>query len=402
MSSVENLTANAHIVTFKLPDLGEGLPEAEIVTWHVSEGDQVNVDQPMVSVETAKAVVEVPCPYAGRVTKLHAEPGQVVATGQPLISFETREPVAPPRAGGEGMVVGRMMTSDEEIYEPVRTTPQRQSPTRRVRAAPAVRMLAKRLNVDLTQLTGTGRFGLITVDDVLKHVEQHQPASRRIPLDSFRSLPPMDEEDRLRGTRRAMAASMSLSRDEVATCTVFDDADVQAWRDHSDITPRLIRALVAGVRAEPALNAVFDPTGPSRKLLREINVALAIDTPEGLIVPVLRGVGDKSLDVLRQEIAELKERTRSRTLSKEDLRDFTISLSNFGTLAGRYATPLVVPPTVAILGVGRLRRDVVAGATAPEIHTRIPLSLTFDHRCITGGEACRFLAAVMADLEKPE
>jgi 2-oxoisovalerate dehydrogenase E2 component (dihydrolipoyl transacylase) len=402
-TSPATFVPNAHVVTFKLPDLGEGLPEAEIVAWHVREGDEIKVDQPLLSVETAKAVVEVPSPYTARVLKLHAKSGDVLATGAPLIDFETREAVGTARSPDEGMVVGRMATSDEEIIEPVRTAVRKRSTgiAGRVRAAPAVRMLAKRLQLDLAQIQGTGRYGLITVADVLKRMDR-EPATRRIPLDSFRSLPPMSDADRLRGTRRAMTLSMSLSRDEIAMCTIFDDADIEAWPSRSDITPRLIRAIAAGVRAEPALNALFDPAGPSRKFMSEINVALAIDTPEGLIVPVMRDVASKALATVREELTVLKERTRTRSIAPEDLRDFTISLSNFGTLAGRYATPLVVPPTVAILGAGRLQRDVVAGATAPEIHARIPLSLTFDHRCITGGEACRFLAAVIADLTHAE
>lgn len=400
-SPVATRATSAQVVTFKLPDLGEGLPEAEIVTWHVGEGDEIKVDQPMVSVETAKAVVEIPSPYTARVVKLHANAGQLLATGQPLVDLETHAPVPTARSQDEGMVVGRMATSDEEIVEPTRSRTRQHGIASRVRAAPAVRMLAKRLQIDLAQIRGTGRHGLITVADVLDRMDR-EPARPRIPLDAFRSLPPMTEADRLRGPRRAMNSSMSLSRDEVAMCTIFDDADIEAWTQRTDVTPRLIRAIVAGVRAEPALNALFDPAGPSRKLMSEIHLALAIDTGDGLIVPVIRDIASKPLDALRSELAALKERTRARTVAPEDMRDFTISLSNFGMLAGRYATPLVVPPTVAILGAGRLQRDVVAGASAPEIHTRIPLSLTFDHRCITGGEACRFLAAVMTDLARPE
>ena len=400
-SPVATRATSAQVVTFKLPDLGEGLPEAEIVTWHVGEGDEIKVDQPMVSVETAKAVVEIPSPYTARVVKLHANAGQLLATGQPLVDLETHAPVPTARSQDGGMVVGRMATSDEEIVEPTRSRTRQHGIASRVRAAPAVRMLAKRLQIDLAQIGGTGRHGLITVADVLDRMDR-EPARRRIPLDAFRSLPPMTEADRLRGPRRAMNSSMSLSRDEVAMCTIFDDADIEAWTQRTDVTPRLIRAIVAGVCAEPALNALFDPAGPSRKLMSEIHLALAIDTGDGLIVPVIRDIASKPLDALRSELAALKERTRARTVAPEDMRDFTISLSNFGMLAGRYATPLVVPPTVAILGAGRLQRDVVAGASAPEIHTRIPLSLTFDHRCITGGEACRFLAAVMTDLARPE
>jgi len=394
-------------VTFNLPDLGEGLPEAEIVSWHVQEGQHVEVDQPLLSVETAKAVVDVPSPYSGTVLRLHAAPGDTVQTGKPLVDFDlpaqaaasasAAPKAAPQPASNQGMVVGHMATRSEELVDHavVRRGRRAYRDRDRVRAAPAVRMLAKRLNVDLSSCQPTGRHGLVSIDDVLARageLKARQPAP---------AVPGLTDADKLRGTRKAMAQSMSLSRDEVAMVTIFDDADIDAWQERGDITVRLIRAIVAGVKAEPALNALFDPSIPARKLMEQVHLAIAVDTIEGLIVPVLRDVGSQSPAQLRAQLDEIKQRTRSRTLAPEQMRGYTFTLSNFGTLAGRYATPLVVPPTVAILGTGRLQRDVVAGAAAPEIHVRLPLSLSFDHRCITGGEALRFLAAVIQDLQLP-
>jgi pyruvate dehydrogenase E2 component (dihydrolipoamide acetyltransferase) len=401
------------MMTFNLPDLGEGLPEAEIVAWHVKEGEHVELDQPMLSVETAKAVVEVPSPYTGRLVKMHAKAGETVQTGGPLAEFDLPAGAAgktshaepahaePARGGGgsgQGMVVGHMTASDEELVDRAIVGGSRRSTGQRLRAAPAVRILAKKLKVQLSACRPTGRHGLITVDDVLAAGNLGAGRARL----AAPSVPGLTDADRLRGTRKAMAHSMSLSRDEIAMCTVFDDADIHAWPEREDITARLIRGVVAGVKAEPNLNAWFDPAGPARKLLSHIDLAIAVDSGEGLIVPVLRDVGSKSAAELRAALNSLKERTRSRSVGAEEMRDYTFTLSNFGTMAGRYATPLLVPPTVAILASGKLQRDVVAGATAPEIHTRMPLSLTFDHRCITGGEACRFLAAVIADLALPK
>ena len=396
------------MTTFNLPDLGEGLPEADIVAWHVAEGDQVVIDQPMLSVETAKAIVEVPSPYTGRIVRLHAKTGDTVQTGRPLVEFDlpagtVKTSPAASASGqiaapaGQGMVVGHMASSDEEFVDRAVAGGSRRRSRERVRAAPAVRMLAKRLNVQLDACRPTGRHGLITVDDVLAH---SNPGSARART-SMPAIPGITDADRLRGARKAMAGSMSLSRDEIAMCTVFDDADIEAWVDRKDITVRLIRAIAAGVKAQPGLNALFDPAGPAHKLMPVLDLAIAVDTAEGLIVPVIRDAGAQSTEQLRAALDSLKERTRARTVTPEEMRDYTFTLSNFGTLAGRYATPLVVPPTVAILASGRLQRDVVAGVTMPEIHTRIPLSLTFDHRCITGGEACRFLGAVIADLALP-
>ena len=396
------------MTTFNLPDLGEGLPEAEIVAWHVKEGDAVEVDQPMLSVETAKAVVDVPSPYTGRIIKFHAHAGDTVETGKPLVEFELEggQPAATPRtaatgpssAGAQGMVVGHMASTDEEFVDRAVAGGKKRSTrarTERVRAAPAVRMLAKRLGVDLAACRATGRHGLVSVDDVLSQSNVSARSRAASP-----SVPGLTDADRLRGARKAMSSSMSLSRDEIAMCTVFDDADIEGWKERTDITVRLIRAIAAGVKAEPGLNALFDPSGPSRKIMDQIHLAIAVDTADGLIVPVLRDVGNHSASELREALNGLKERTRARTVAPEEMRDYTFTLSNFGTMAGRYATPLVVPPTVAILGAGRLQRDVVAGEQVPEIHTRIPLSLTFDHRCITGGEACRFLGAVLEDLAR--
>lgn len=398
------------MTTFNLPDLGEGLPEAEIVAWHVKEGDRIELDQPMLSVETAKAVVEVPSPYSGIIVKLHAKAGETVQTGRPLVDFDLPAGAATASAhvtaaaaqaastAGQGMVVGHMATSSEDFVDRAIVGGARRGIRGRVRAAPAVRMLAKRLNVQLSACAATGRHGLVSMDDVLA-CANIGAARNRAPAPVVIGL---TDADRLRGPRKAMSASMSLSRDEVAMCTIFDDADIEPWAGRGDITARLIRAIVAAARAEPGLNAWFDPAGPSRKVIEQVNLAIAVDTSEGLIVPVLKDVGAQSPAQLRDALNDLKVRTRERTVAPQEMRDYTFTLSNFGTMAGRYATPLVVPPTVAILGAGKLQRDVVAGVTAPEIHTRLPLSLTFDHRCITGGEACRFLAAVIEDLARSD
>jgi pyruvate dehydrogenase E2 component (dihydrolipoamide acetyltransferase) len=192
---------------------------------------------------------------------------------------------------------------------------------------------------------------------------------------------------------------MTLSRDNVMECTVFDDADIEGWQAGGDYTVRLLRAIAAGCRAEPGLNAWFDGSTQGRRVFQPIHVGIAVDTADGLLVPVIRDVGSSAPGHLRAEVNRLKVGARERTLPPADLRDFTIMLSNFGVMAGRYATPVVVPPAVAILGSGRISTDVVAVNGKIEAHRRIPLSLTFDHRCVTGGEAVRFLAAVIADLE---
>lgn len=393
------------MMRFNLPDLGEGLQDAEIVQWHVAVGDRVRVDQPMVSMETAKAVVEVPSPCAGVVLALHGKAGDTVATGSALVDFQpdgeavATAPAAAPASAGpvthaEGGVVGHMPTSDREIAAAPAAS-LRQRGTQRVRALPAARDLARREGIDIESVHGTGRNGLVTLDDVRAALPARRPVAAT-PV----ALPDGDLET-LRSLRRAMAQSMALSRDNVMECTVVDDADIEAWLPGTDITVRLLRAIAAGCRAEPGLNAWYDSSSQGRRLFHHIDVGIAVDTPDGLLVPVIRDVGNRDAAGLRSEINRLKQGARDRSLPPADLRDFTFMLSNFGVMAGRYATPVVVPPAVAILGAGKLSRDVVAVGDSIAIHRRIPLSLTFDHRCITGGEAVRLLAAVIADLERP-
>ena len=402
--------------TFNLPDLGEGLAEAEIVRWHVKVGDTVKVDEPMVAVETAKAVVEVPSPFTGRIKALHGNPGDVVATGAPLVEFELQAGSAAPAAkkpeprktNDAATVVGKMPTSTDELVETAVAGSDIASPRERVRAAPAVRALAKRLGVDLASVRGTGRGGLITVDDVMttsapasSHSAANVTALKSAPsARGTPSAPPSGEPEKLRGLRRAMSQSMSLARDNVMNCTLFDDADLHGWRKGEDFTIRLLRAIGVASAEVPALNAWFDTENQSRRLMARVDVAMAVDTPEGLIVPIVRDVGKRSPAELRADVDRLKRGARDRTLGPEDLRDFTFMLSNFGMIAGRYATPVVVPPAVAILGAGKLSHDVIAVMGGIEAHLRMPLSLTFDHRCVTGGEAARFLAALIRDLER--
>ncbi|HYP81089.1 MAG TPA: dihydrolipoamide acetyltransferase family protein [Steroidobacteraceae bacterium] len=393
---------------FHLPDLGEGLQEAEIVRWHVAVGDRVAVDQPMVAMETAKAVVEVPAPFEGVIAALYGSPGDTVATGAPLVDFQgdaadtvrlpaMEQPVA--AATTQGGVVGQMPESDEVL-----AAPSARGARGRTRAVPAARELARRMNIDVDGVNGSGPNGLVTLEDVLGATQF--PAAGRISPATSSMRPAADvtesgELEILRSLRRAMAQSMTLARDNVMECTVFDDADIEGWQQGGDYTVRLLRAIGAGCRAEPGLNAWFDGTTQGRRLFHHIQVGIAVDTPEGLLVPVIRDVGNRDAATLRAEVNRLKVGARSRSLPPADLRDFTFMLSNFGVMAGRYATPVVVPPAVAILGAGRISRDVVAVDKGIEAHRRIPLSLTFDHRCVTGGEAVRFLAAVIGDLQLP-
>lgn len=364
---------------FKLPDLGEGLQEAEIVQWHVKPGDNVKTDQPMVSVETAKAIVDIPAPYEGRITRLYGNPGDIAHTGAPLVAFE-----------GEGEDAGTVVGQVEVGKQPAREAPLGAAPAPApagIKAIPAVRVLARKLNVDLAMVTPTGPDGMITQGDVQR---------------AARILSETGPIELLRGIRRAMAQNMMLANAEVASATLMDDADIHAWQPGENVMLRLIHAIVAGCEAEPSLNAWYDSQRIGRYVVKKVDLGIAVDTPDGLLVPVLRNVDSRENEDLARALADLIRDARARKVPPEDLRGHTITLSNYGTIAGRYASPVVVPPTVAIVGAGRIRDQVVAVDGAPAVHRVIPLSLTFDHRAVSGGEAGRFLATVIADLRKAQ
>jgi pyruvate dehydrogenase E2 component (dihydrolipoamide acetyltransferase) len=355
---------------FNLPDLGEGLQEAEIVEWHVKPGDSLEADQAMVSMETDKAIVEVPAPFSGKVEKLFGDAGTKIHVGAPLIGFEGA-------VADTGTIVGDLATKKAA---PAKATPP--AARAEVKATPAVRTLARSLNVDLAAVEATGPGGTATTDDVKRAARGSLPAPHGVQ----------------KGMRATMARNMALAHQEVAAVTVIDDADVDHWPKGTSALARLARAIVVAAKAEPGLNAWYDAKADARTIREEVDLGVAVDLPDGLLVPVLRNA-HKITDATA-ELEQLVAKARERTLSPEMLRGATITLSNFGAIGGRYASPMVVPPQVAILGAGRIeKRPVVAKDGAIAAHRVLPLSLTFDHRAATGGEAARFLIAVKADLQ---
>ena len=355
---------------FTLPDLGEGLADAEIVAWHVTEGSDVMLDQNLVSVETAKAVVDVPSPISGRIRKLHGKPGDVVKTGAVLVEYEA--------IADTGTVAGKLETSDKVMTEPsIALTNQTGNV---VKVSPAVRALAQRLKVDLTKLLPSGANNTITLQDV-----QQASSSDHTPLTRV---------------RRAMAQNLSQASKDVVMITVVDDARLLNWTETTDVSVRLVQALVKACLDEPALNAWYDGISVSRRLMPEVHVGLAMDSEDGLFVPVIRDAHTLNAEQLRKTIEKLKQSVHDRSILPADLQGATIILSNFGKFAGRYATPIVIPPMVAIVAAGSLRQEVLAIQNTPTICSVLPLSLSVDHRAVTGGEATRFLGTMMKTLSE--
>ncbi len=365
---------------FKLPDLGEGLQEAEIVQWHVKPGDAVALDQTLVSVETAKAIVDIPSPQAGIIAACFGAEGDLVHIGEPLLEFAGEE------QEDSGTVVGKMETANQtaEVEHFIIGSAHRHGSGMNL-ATPAIRALAKRLNVDLGQVSGSGNGGLITSTDVEKAAQLTLQLGEAKPL---------------RGVRRSMARNMARAHAEVVKVTINDDVDVHHWPKGEDITMRLVRALAHACVAEPQLNAWYDSNSDTLRVIEKVDLGIAVDTPDGLFVPVLRNITTRTAEDLRDGLEHLRADVRGRTIPPQEMIGATLTLSNYGTIAGRYGNPVVVPPTVAILGAGRIYQSVVATAEGFASHRMLPLSLSFDHRVVTGGEAARFLRSLMDDLMK--
>jgi 2-oxoisovalerate dehydrogenase E2 component (dihydrolipoyl transacylase) len=373
---------------FKLPDLGEGLPDAVIREWYVAEGDMVVVDQPLVAMETAKALVDVPAPHAGKIAKLHGGVDDTIDTGDALITFESDE-AAESAEEDAGTVVGDIESSNRVIASEKSSMQQLRDKgnTGGIKATPQVRMLAQQLGVDLSALDTSP----ITAEHVKQAAGMGKKQKR--PQQNFTG-----KAIKLSQVRRAMVQSMEHSLSEIVPVTLVDDANIQAWAGKQDMTVRILRAVAKACQEEPSMNAFFDSAGECIYQQEQINIGLAVDTPDGLYVPVMKDITNRSDEDLRAQINNFKEYAKNKSFPAEELKGATILLSNFGTFAGRYASPVLVPPLVGIIGVGKARNEPTAQGDSVQVSRVLPLSVTADHRAVTGGEISRFLAALLKNL----
>lgn len=380
---------------FRLPDLGEGLPDAIVREWFIKEGDTVSVDQPIVAMETAKALVDVPSPFDGKIEKFFGQPGDTIHTGEPLIGFEGESTEGDDSQREDtGTVVGNIQTTDTVISD---DTFSNVAVATKPAASPAVRALARRRGVDLSAIaTKDGRIQMSDVKAAPTNKVTTKPAAA--PLKQPVKI--KEGYTQLSPVRRAMTLSMSQSHSEVVPVTLNDDADIHAWFGQQNVTMRVLRAVTAACISEPMLNAFFDGSSMSYKFNDTVNIGLAIDTKEGLFVPVLKDIANTTDEALRAKINTLKEQAQTKSIPQSDLQGATIILSNFGTIAGRYANPILLPPMTAIVGVGKLRDAVVSFQDNIVVHKTMPLSVTMDHRAVTGGETARFLKTMIEALEK--
>jgi pyruvate dehydrogenase E2 component (dihydrolipoamide acetyltransferase) len=424
---------------FNLPDLGEGLEDAEIVEWKVFEGDAVELNQPLVEVNTAKALVEIPSPVAGVVATLHGQPGEVVKVGTPLVTFSVegeaapQEPAAqeaPPEAGGQkrqAVLVGYGVGAEPSGRRPRLKPPGPQqapaaaaeatagapSPAGGIRATPVVRKLARERGVDLATITGTGPGGRITREDILKALggpSGESVASAATPA----ATAPAGEDERVpvRGARRLIAQKMTRSWQEIPHVTSFHTIDathVDALR--RELTAEsgqkvsalavIVRGLVEVCREHPVLNSSFDPDAGEIVLRRSYHVGVAADTERGLLVPVVRDVDRKGIAQVAREMAEVVEAARAGTATPEQLTGSTITVSNYGAFGSEAGTPIINHPEAAILGVGRIGKRALVVDGRVEARTAVTLALSFDHRVMDGADADRAMTALRELLESP-
>src|SRR6266478_904881 len=410
---------------FALPDLGEGLTEAQIVRVLVREGDVIGEDTPLLEVETDKAQVEIPSPLAGRVEKIHVEPGQTVKVGEVLVTF----------ADGDGARPGSAAPA----------APARPAVDGPVPAAPATRRLARELGVDLRAVRGSGPGGRVLDADVRAaagarpqaaptgaHPQPAAPAVRDAaptgpakplaaigleppPLPRFEQWGPVERAP-LSHLRRTIAERMTLSATLIPHVTHFDRADVteldaiirrniEPARGRGitlTLTSFLLKAAALALQEHPQFNASLDPAAGELIVKRYHHLGVAVATERGLIVPVIRDVDRKPLVELQHELAALAQRVREGKATLDDLRGGTFTITNIGALGGTGAIPIINHPEVAILGVARAREEAVVreGRIVPRV--LVPLSLTFDHRVADGADGARFATAIVRRLERPE
>ena len=389
---------------FRFPDVGEGISEGEVVRWAVAEGDRVEIDQALGEIETDKAVVEIPSPFAGTVLKLHFKPKDIVKVGQVLVTIGEKGEAVPETAPVAAPAVLKTVAAGGAP-----------APGREVLATPAVRKLAADLGLDPAVVPGTGPGGRITEDDVRKAKEAagKKPEVRiKAKFDFYGAL----DRIPLRGIRRATARRLTESIRKAVHVTHFDEADAaglvalrkklkpEAEAQGLKLTylPFIVRAVVEALKLHPMLNSMLDDEAEEIVVKKYYNIGIAVDVPDGLIVPVVKGADAKTVLEIARDVQNLAEAARKRTLDLADLKGGTFSITNVGAIGGDAATPIINYPETAILATMRIGERVRAVNGAAVVRTVLPLCLSFDHRVVDGAEAARFSRDLVRFLESPE
>ena len=395
---------------FRFPDVGEGITEGEIVRWLVQEGDQVQADQALAEIETDKAVVEMPSPYAGTVLKLHFKEKDLVKVGQALVTIGEKGEVP-----AEAAPAASVAAAPRAVPAPAAIAAAPEIPGE-VLATPKVRALAKELGVAIGSVRGTGPGGRVTEDDVRSFRPAPAAKAPAVKVKAKYDLYGGLERIPLRGVRRATAKKMRESLDHAAHVTHCDEADagpLEALRQKmrpeiaaagAKLTylPFIVKALIEALKLHPTLNATLDEDESEIVVKKYYNIGIAVDVPDGLIVPVLKMADQKPVAAIAAEIQALAKAARERTLDLADLKGGTFSITNVGVIGGDFATPIINYPEVAILATMKIadRARVAGGAVV--VRKTLPLCLAFDHRVVDGAEAARFTKDLVRFLEAPE
>jgi pyruvate/2-oxoglutarate dehydrogenase complex dihydrolipoamide acyltransferase (E2) component len=403
---------------FNFPDVGEGIHEGRVVEWLVEEGDVVVVDQPLLKIETDKAVVELPSPNAGTVLRLHVSADAAIFVGDPLVTIgETGEDPGAEPAGDAAPASAAPVPAPPGVEAPAPA-----AAARRPLATPRTRALARKLGVDLALVSGSGSGGRITDEDVQRASKGGGPA----PASAVKATAPAGvhaatvdgEVERVPIThlRKVIANAMSYSKHHSAHVTHVDEADVTDLMDHYrrakpvieertgvrfTVLPFFIKALVATLKKYPIFNASVDEERQEILFKKYYNIGIAVDTPEGLIVPVIRNADQKDMVDIAAEVADKAQRARDRQLTLDELKGGTCTITNIGPLGGVFATPIINQPELAIIGLHAIkeRPEVVDGEIA--IRKMMYLSLSFDHRYADGAEAARFMSDLVRLVSQP-
>jgi pyruvate dehydrogenase E2 component (dihydrolipoamide acetyltransferase) len=401
---------------FNFPDVGEGIHEGRVVEWLVAEGDAVAEDQALLKVETDKAVVELPSPYAGTVLRLHAEADAEIFVGDPLVTIGEAGEELPDESASSPAPAEAEPVVAEATPKALAVT------TRRPLATPRTRALARKLGVDLTQIAGTGSGGRITDEDVQRAAEgggasAAAPAAPAAPVGVVAATADGEvERVPITHLRKMIANAMRASKHTAAHVTHVDEADVTDLVTHYrrskpaieertgirlTLLPFFIKALVATLEKYPIFNASVDEEKQEILIKKYYNIGIAVDTPEGLIVPVIKDADRKNLVELAEEVADKAERARTRELSLDEIRGGSCTITNIGPLGGVFATPIINQPELAIVGLHAIkdRPEVVDGEIA--IRKMMYLSISFDHRYIDGAEAARFMSDMVRLVSEP-
>jgi 2-oxoisovalerate dehydrogenase E2 component (dihydrolipoyl transacylase) len=390
-------------VIFKLPDVGEGVAEAEIVAWHVKVGDTVKEDDPLIDVMTDKATVEIGAPVAGRIVSRRGEAGDKAAVGKELVVIATDEAVASPP---EAPPASAIPIPPQEPRRPRESGERKSGPL----AAPAVRARAQTLGIDLTRIEGTGLDGLITHEDLDRLLLRSRTSSEARPGPA----PAKDEVEEIRviGLRRQIAETMLEAKRRIPHFTYIDEVDVtaleavrkdmnEARADRLTVLPFIIRAVVKVIPDHPGINAHFDDKEGVIRRYSAVHCGIATQTRRGLLVPVIRHAEARDVQELASEIARLSEETRSGKIGREELVDSTITVTSLGPLGGIAATPIIKPPEVAIIGVNRISERPVVRDDKIIVRKMMNLSSSFDHRVVDGFDAASFIQSLKVLLESP-